>query len=65
MPSTLLRCPFCASRFTVRLVDLGENGHVVRCHSCWSQGPTSETRVEAVVGWNTRDGEQLQEETGE
>lgn len=53
MSDTLKTCPFCGGKAAFR--SGAASGEIwIVCAKCWSEGPTCDTEVEAIVAWNKR-----------
>jgi Lar family restriction alleviation protein len=52
----LLPCPFCGEQemLSIEEVRPPDEGLVVECESCQSQGPLSESMFNAAMSWNER-----------
>lgn len=55
----MIPCPFCGS--AKRLEVTKYRFFAVRCEGCLIDGPTAESRKEAVLNWNTRRYAQINE----
>jgi Lar family restriction alleviation protein len=46
-------CPFCGED-KLEVHDIADLGFYVTCETCSSDGPTGESKLEAIMLWNSR-----------
>lgn len=50
--SSLQPCPFCSEDVALSVYSCGR--HAVTCGICFTEGPSADTPMAAIEGWNTR-----------